>query len=107
MRRTMTEACIARLIMLPVILTVTGLYAQTEVDQVQPILKEEILPPAAALFQLKQYILSNVHKPPSATSPEKWTDESKRLREKLLKEVVFHGWPNDWVNAAPRFEDAG
>jgi len=25
----------------------------------------------------------------------------------LLQEVVFHGWPDEWVNSPPKFEDIG
>ena len=31
----------------------------------------------------------------------------RRLREHLLKEVVFHGWPETWVKAQAKFEDLG
>ena len=29
------------------------------------------------------------------------------MREHLLKDVVFHGWPQEWVIASPKFEDLG
>ncbi len=82
-------------------------YGQSEPAQLQPILKEVILSPDVSLFQLKQYILSRVAKPPTPASLQQWTAESKRLREHLLNDVVFHGWPKDWVNAPPKFEDVG
>ncbi len=81
--------------------------AQSEVGQVQPVLRAEILPPAAALFQVKQHIVRNLPPPPAPATSGQWTAEAKKLRETLLREVVFHGWPAEWVNAAPRFEDAG
>ena len=82
-------------------------YAQSDAEQVGVVLKEEILPPDVSLFQLKEYILSRVAKPPTPTSAQQWTTESKRLREHLLQEVAFHGWPREWVTAPPRFEDLG
>ncbi len=103
MRRIVFTACLA---ILPT-LALQELPAQSEVDQLQPTLRQEILPPAAALFQLKQYIVRNVPPPPSPTTASQWTAESKRLRETLLRDVVFHGWPGQWVSAAPRFEDIG
>ena len=33
--------------------------------------------------------------------------EAARLRRHLLDDVVFHGWPDQWVKLLPRFEDAG
>ena len=96
----------ALLLVTSVLPTPSGL-AQSEVAQIQPILKEEILSPAAALFQLKQHLLQRVPAPPKAVSADQWTAESKRIRESLLNDVVFHGWPKEWVNAAPHFEDVG
>ena len=45
--------------------------------------------------------------PPEATTPSDWTTKGARLREQLLRDVVFHGWPKEWVDAPPRFEDLG
>jgi hypothetical protein len=35
---------------------------------------------------------------------QEWAAEAKQIREHLLTDVVFHGWPTDWVKAPPRFE---
>src|SRR5271169_3856863 len=79
--------------------------AQSRTQDLAPILKQEILPPAVAQYQLRQYILQRIaHISPPSSAPE-WTAESKRLREKILSEVVFHGWPKEWVNAPARFEE--
>ncbi len=82
-------------------------FAQSEVRPVTAILSEPIISPEVSLFHLKQYILSRVAKPPAPTSAQQWTAESKGLRERLLKEVVFHGWPQAWVDAPAKFEDLG
>ncbi len=81
--------------------------AQADPEYVGPILKETILPPEVAVFQLKQYLLGRVAKPPAATTVGEWAAEAARLRQHLLHDVVFHGWPDAWVNAPPRFEDRG
>src|ERR1700682_414796 len=81
--------------------------AQTEPHYLDDILKEEVLPQSVPLFQLRQYILNRVAKPPAPTSAAQWTSESKRIREQMVNDVVFHGWPKEWVNAAPKFEDLG
>ncbi len=80
---------------------------QSEPEEVSQVLGEEILAPSTALHQMKSYILGRVAPPPTATSAEQWTEQAKRLRQHLLQDVVFHGWPKEWVDAAPRFEDAG
>jgi hypothetical protein len=81
--------------------------AQTEPRYLEDILKEEVLPPSVALFQLRQYILNRVAKPPAPASAAQWTSDSKRVREQILKDVVFHGWPKEWIDSPPKFEDLG
>ena len=81
--------------------------AQTEPRYLEDILKEEVLPPSVALFQLRQYILNRVAKPPAPASAAQWTSESKRIREQIVKDVVFHGWPKEWIDSPPKFEDLG
>jgi hypothetical protein len=80
--------------LLPLLLVAPSLaFAQAEAQALAPILKDEILAPAVALRELREHILARVAKPPAPTSAAQWTDTSKRLRQRLLEEVVFHGWP--------------
>jgi hypothetical protein len=81
--------------------------AQTEPRYLEDILKEEILPPAVAQFQLRQYILNRVGKLPAPASAAEWTSDSKRIRDQIVNDVVFHGWPKEWVSAPPKFEEFG
>lgn len=71
------------------------------------ILSEEILSPSTSLIQMRRYLLSRVARPPEPTNAEAWTRESGQLRQHLLDNVVFHGWPREIVQAPPRFEDFG
>ncbi len=82
-------------------------FGQSEPDAISQVLGEEILAPSVAVHQVKSYILSRVAPPPTVTSAQQWTEQAKRLRQHLLQDVVFHGWPNEWVNAPPKFEDLG
>jgi hypothetical protein len=81
--------------------------SQSDAQDVGIVLDEEILSPATALYQMKQYILTRVAQPPAATGASEWTAQAQRLRQHLLKDVVFHGWPEAWVNAPQKFEEAG
>ena len=78
-------------------------FAQAEADHLEPILKEELLAPAVALHELRSHIVARVPKPPAPRSAAEWTDAAKTLRQKLVSDVVFHGWPAEWVSAPPRF----
>ena len=93
---------------LPVFLLSSGwALGQGEPERIAPVLAEDILAPSAATLQLKQYLLRHVAPPPEATTASDWTAKGARLREQLLRDVVFHGWPKEWVDAPPRFEDLG
>jgi dienelactone hydrolase len=35
-----------------------------------------------------------------------WTAEAEQLRSREL-EVIYHGWPKDWIDAPPKFEEVG
>jgi len=81
--------------------------AQSNPDDLDTVLGEEILAPDAALLQIKSYILKRVAGPRIPASSAQWSEEAQHLRQHLLQEVVFHGWPEEWVNSPPRFEDLG
>ncbi len=95
------------LLLLLILVGAHSAFSQSDAQQVGAALGEEILPPNVAVFQLRHYLLDRVAKPPVATSAREWAAEANRLRQHLLNEVVFHGWPKEWVNAPPRFEDLG
>src|ERR1700730_16669190 len=79
-----------------------------EEDYITPVLKYQILSPDVAEFQVRQYLLNQVAAPPQVTStPQAWTSEAARLRRHLVDDVAFHGWPREWVDAAPGFEEIG
>lgn len=79
---------------------------QSDPHRVAVILGEEILPPPVAEVELKVHLLGHVVKPPDPSSAAQWTAEAQRLRARMLA-TAFHGWPQEWVNSPPRFEDLG
>jgi dienelactone hydrolase len=80
---------------------------QASPETLKDILAAQNVAPEVTAFQVRQYILSRIAPPPAPTSREAWTAEAKRLREHLLRDVVFHGWPAEWVNSPPKFEEVG
>ena len=81
--------------------------AQSEPELIKPVLGEEILPPSVAVFQMKQYLLQRVPLLAVPQDAAQWTATANQTRSHLLDEVVFHGWPKEWVESPPRFEDLG
>jgi dienelactone hydrolase len=91
-----------------VILLTAGLAnSQSSPGQVQPILCQGIQSAEVTAYLLGQYVLRRVPTLPTPPSAEQWASEATRIRRHLLDDVVFHGWPREWVNSPPRFEEVG
>jgi len=74
---------------------------------ISSMLGDEVIPPAVIAFQVRQYLETHAAPPPVATTAAQWTAEASRLRRHLLNDVVFHGWPQAWIDSPPKFEDLG
>jgi dienelactone hydrolase len=94
-------------LILLVLLPVKASFAQSLPELIKPVLSEEILPPSVAVFQMKQYLLRRVPSLPVPQDAAQWTATANKARSHLLDDVVFHGWPMEWVESPPRFEDLG
>ena len=82
-------------------------FGQSEPGLVKPVLSEEILPPSVAVFQMKQYLLNRVPNLPLPQDATHWTVTANKARSHLLDDIVFHGWPKEWVESPPRFDELG
>ncbi len=96
-----------RLLILNYLVSIPFAYAQSTPKQLSPILDSQLQTPEVVEFQLREYLMARVAKLPAPTSSDKWTAAAQRIRQHLLEDVVFHGWPQEWVNAPPKFEDLG
>ncbi len=81
--------------------------AQTDPRGLSPLLERPLHAPSAVAFQLQQYLMAKAPRLPSPAGAAEWAAQAQRLRRQILREVVFHGWPEEWVQASPRFEDLG
>ncbi|MCP5120380.1 MAG: hypothetical protein GY953_57020, partial [bacterium] len=81
--------------------------SQTAARAVGPILKDQILPPDVATFQLRDYLVRRVKDLPEVQDAAQWTKSARQLRQQLLRDIVFHGWPEAWVKSPPKFEEVG
>jgi len=82
-------------------------FGQSNARQMGKVLEEEIVSPEVAVFQLRQYLLGRVAQPPSPSSAGQWSVDATHLRQHLLNDVIFHGWPKEWIAARPKFEAVG
>src|SRR5579872_2857994 len=80
--------------------------AQTTPQQLADILSVPLQTPTEIAFELRDYLMDRVAKFTVPADASQWTSEENQLRKHLLS-VVFHGWPPEWVNSPPKFEDEG
>ena len=84
-----------------------SLYAQTTPRQVERLLESALQTPDVVAFQLRQYLDRKAPPLKIPSSPAQWSAESQRIRKHVLNNVVFHGWPREWVDASLKSEDLG
>ena len=81
--------------------------AQVEPAQLTPILAPPLQSRQAVTYELQQYVLKRIPPLPKPQTAQQWTLEANQIRQRMLKDVVYYGWPKEWVEAAPQFEDLG
>jgi len=80
---------------------------QIDPEQVQTTLSKRIQSNEVVDFQLNQYLMKNA---PALTVPAtgaQWKKQADKLRQQVLENVIFKGWPKEWVNAPMKYEDLG
>ena len=81
--------------------------AQTRVEEVGEVLQLRLQTEDVVDYQIQQYLMKRVAPLPAPKTAAEWTAQQKQLRQHLLETVIFHGWPKEWVDAPPKFEDLG
>ena len=98
-----------RTIILPAILTMAAswLPAQTTPQSVAQPLSQAIQAVAVTEYQLESYLDRRIPKLPAVSDPAALKAWQDKLRQHILEDIAYHGWPREWVNAPPRFEEVG
>lgn len=78
--------------------------AQAIADTVAPLLEKPVQTNALTAYQLQSYMMKHITKPVAPASAEQWTVEAQKFRKHVLQDLVFHGWPPEWINSPPHFE---
>lgn len=84
---------------------VTTSYSQSSPAQLEPIMAQRIQSSDIAAWFLRSYGMARIAPAVSPRTPEQWTAEANRIRQHLLNDIVFHGWPKEWVSSQPNFEE--
>ncbi|HEU5335281.1 MAG TPA: acetylxylan esterase [Terriglobales bacterium] len=82
-------------------------YGQSTPQTLQNVLAQQAQPPAVTAFQLKAYLAREIPRLPSSSNPVQWQQAAGKLRDHILTDIAFHGWPREWIASAPHFEQTG
>lgn len=90
-----------------VLLGSTYAMAQSAQRMLDEFLPNPLQSPEVVTFQMQQFLMDRMAKLPNPGSSAQWTAEADRIRQHVLNDVVYHGWPKDWVDSPPKFQDMG
>src|SRR6185437_9064614 len=79
----------------------------TALSSIEETLTHPVQSSAVTDFQLQQYLFARVPPLPAPKIAAQWTTEEQRMREHILNDIAYHGWPRQWVDSAPRFQQVG
>src|ERR1041384_1539303 len=96
-----------RLIWLFIFFCNATLIAQSTPEQINGILDQQIGQSEVVSYQFQKYLISHAPQLPRPGSAKEWTTQIGEIRERLLANVIFRGWPKAWVDSSPKFEDVG
>ena len=92
----------------PFLLFLASLPAQSKPRQLTPLLEQKTLEQGLLHHLLGEYLLArSPNLPPLPARSEAWTAQANALRNKLLRDVVYRGWPQQWVDAPLQFREVG
>ncbi len=82
------------------------LFAQATHKTIDPLLQQPLQSPGVVADELKRFMMSKVQPLPKIRTAAELQEQTDKLRSHELS-VIYHGWPEEWVNAAPKFECVG
>jgi dienelactone hydrolase len=88
-------------------LMATAMRGQTTPNSLRSLLAQPVEPTSVIAFQLEQYLSRHITPLPSPKSANEWTIQEQKLRQHILDDIAFHGWPGEWVQSAPNFRQVG
>ena len=94
-------------LLLVTLLSVVSVQAQTTSQSVTRVLSATIQTVPVTAYQVQRYMTERIPKLPVPASPKQWTSDGASLRQHIVNDIAFHGWPREWVVSRPRFEEVG
>ncbi|MHB1935965.1 MAG: alpha/beta hydrolase family protein [Acidobacteriaceae bacterium] len=81
-------------------------YAQANSTLVVPLLAQHLQSQALVANELQHFMLQRVPPLRLPATAKQWDQEAARIRAHELS-VLYHGWPQAWIDSAPKFEQVG
>jgi dienelactone hydrolase len=78
---------------------------QSTPQSVAEVLARPIQSTAVTAYQVQRFLMASIPKLQTPTTARQWSQEALRLRQHYLDDIIFHGWPRQWVDSSPRFEE--
>jgi dienelactone hydrolase len=94
-------------VLLEAVLAATLAFGQADTGLVSNLLNVQLQSVDVADFQMRHYIMQKAAPLPRPSSASEWKSEAQKLRKHLINDVYLHGWPQEWVDEPPKFEDMG
>lgn len=89
-----------------VVLGALQLQGQANRRLTTPLLKQQLQSPSLVSDQLRHFMLQKVPPLELPATPAEWTKRADAMRARELS-IIYHGWPKEWVDSAPHFEQVG
>src|SRR6185437_7505043 len=80
--------------------------AQANSNLINPLLAQHLQSPSVIFDELQDFMLKRVPPLQLPATTKQWDQEAARIRARELS-VLYHGWPQAWIDAAPTFEQVG
>jgi hypothetical protein len=88
-------------------LTASFANSQAIPSQMPAILAPPLQSRQVATYELQEYLLKHAPQLPTPKTAQQWTTEAEQIRKRLLENLIFHGWPQEWIKGPSTFEDLG
>ena len=97
-----------RLFLAVLVTTCVGGTAHGQADGalVKPLLSQQLQSPDIVSDELRHFMLKKVPPLELPATTEQWDAQAAKIRAHELS-VLYHGWPQSWVESAPQFEKTG
>lgn len=81
-------------------------HAQATQPLLDPLLRQQLQSSPVVADELQHFMLQHVSPLVLPATVKEWNVEAEKIRKHELS-VLYHGWPQQWVDAPPRFEKTG